>query len=61
MTPVVPSQGSLGASGDLAPLSHLAAVITRDPDIDSDESSGEAWFQGTEDEWAEAMRRAGPD
>ncbi|MFF4773640.1 histidine ammonia-lyase [Microtetraspora fusca] len=26
--PVVPSQGSVGASGDLAPLSHMAAVLT---------------------------------
>ena len=25
--PVVPSQGSLGASGDLAPLSHIALVL----------------------------------
>ena len=36
LTPVIPAQGSVGASGDLAPLSHLAAVmigvghITRD-------------------------------
>ncbi len=61
ITPVVPSQGSLGASGDLAPLSHLAAVITRDPDIESDESSGEAWYQGKKVSGAEAMRRAGLD
>ncbi len=27
ITPVVPSQGSLGASGDLAPLAHLASVL----------------------------------
>lgn len=27
ITPVVPCQGSVGASGDLAPLSHLAAVM----------------------------------
>ena len=27
ITPVVPSKGSLGASGDLAPLAHLALVI----------------------------------
>lgn len=27
VTPVVPSQGSVGASGDLAPLSHLALVL----------------------------------
>ena len=59
VVPVVPSQGSLGASGDLAPLSHLAAVITRDPDVESDESSGEAWFGGECVSGAEAMRRAG--
>ena len=27
LTPVIPAQGSVGASGDLAPLSHLAAVM----------------------------------
>ncbi len=27
MIPVIPSQGSVGASGDLAPLSHLAATL----------------------------------
>ena len=27
LTPVVPSQGSVGASGDLAPLSHMAAAM----------------------------------
>ena len=27
VTPVVPSQGSVGASGDLAPLAHMAAVL----------------------------------
>jgi histidine ammonia-lyase len=27
VTPVVPEQGSVGASGDLAPLAHLAAVL----------------------------------
>ncbi|WP_134702432.1 histidine ammonia-lyase [Ammoniphilus sp. YIM 78166] len=35
--PVVPSQGSLGASGDLAPLSHLALVLI---------GEGEAYVQG---------------
>jgi len=30
--PYVPEQGSVGASGDLAPLSHLALVIIGDPD-----------------------------
>jgi len=32
VTPAVPRYGSLGASGDLAPLSHLAQVFTRPPD-----------------------------
>ena len=27
MTPIIPAQGSVGASGDLAPLSHMAAVM----------------------------------
>lgn len=31
VTPAVPRYGSLGASGDLAPLSHLAQVFTRSP------------------------------
>jgi histidine ammonia-lyase len=35
--PCIPSQGSLGASGDLAPLAHLALVVI---------GEGEAHFQG---------------
>jgi histidine ammonia-lyase len=31
VAPFVPRKGSLGASGDLAPLSHIALVMTRDP------------------------------
>lgn len=39
VTPVVPSQGSLGSSGDLAPLSHLALVFTTDlADLEEDSS-----------------------
>jgi histidine ammonia-lyase len=34
LTPVVPSQGSVGASGDLAPLSHMAAAMIGVGDID---------------------------
>ncbi len=32
ITPVVPRMGSLGASGDLAPLAHLALVLSRPPE-----------------------------
>ncbi|GMV46722.1 MAG: histidine ammonia-lyase [Pseudomonadota bacterium] len=58
--PVVPEFGSLGASGDLIPLAHLALVMTRpagddDPEIDS----GEATFGGERCSGREAMRRAG--
>ncbi|MCZ2991335.1 aromatic amino acid lyase, partial [Acinetobacter baumannii] len=31
--PVVPQQGSLGASGDLAPLSHLALVLLGEGEV----------------------------
>jgi histidine ammonia-lyase len=48
--PIVPSQGSVGASGDLAPLAHLALVVI---------GEGEAWFQGQVLPAAEALRRAG--
>jgi histidine ammonia-lyase len=34
LTPVIPSQGSVGASGDLAPLSHLAAALIGIGEID---------------------------
>ncbi len=47
--PVIPAKGSVGASGDLAPLSHLAIVLL---------GSGEAFFQGERLSGAEAMRRA---
>lgn len=58
VTPLVPSQGSLGSSGDLSPLSHLALVFTRDA-ANADEESGEAWFEGDKISGKEAMRRAG--
>lgn len=47
--PVIPAQGSLGASGDLAPLAHMALVII---------GQGEAFFNGECLPGAEAMRRA---
>ncbi len=31
VAPLVPSRGSVGASGDLAPLAHMALVLSRDP------------------------------
>ncbi len=48
--PVVPSQGSVGASGDLAPLAHLAQVAI---------GEGQAEFRGERLPGGEAMRRAG--
>jgi len=48
--PVVPSQGSVGASGDLAPLAHLAAVMI---------GEGEAVFGGQRLPAREALARAG--
>ncbi len=48
--PVIPSQGSVGASGDLAPLAHLAQVII---------GEGHATCRGEVLPGGEAMRRAG--
>ncbi|MES5815399.1 aromatic amino acid lyase [Pseudoxanthomonas sp. Soil82] len=50
IVPVVPQLGSVGASGDLAPLSHLAIVLL---------GGGEAFFEGQRMAGAEALRRAG--
>lgn len=50
VVPVVPQLGSVGASGDLAPLSHLAQVLI---------GGGEAFFDGERMAGAEALRRAG--
>ena len=50
VTPVVPSQGSVGASGDLAPLAHIALVLI---------GEGQADFEGVRYSGAEALRRAG--
>ncbi len=47
--PVIPSQGSVGASGDLAPLSHLGLVLI---------GEGEAIYKGKKYSGAEAMRLA---
>ena len=48
--PVVPEKGSVGASGDLAPLAHLALVLV---------GEGEALYRGQRMAGAEALRRAG--
>jgi histidine ammonia-lyase len=48
--PHVPSRGSVGASGDLAPLAHLALPLI---------GEGEAWFDGERLPGAEALDRAG--
>lgn len=61
--PVIPSKGSVCASGDLAPLSHLALVLSRDPDDEEDkeEDSGEALYQGKRMSGKQAMAVAGID
>ncbi|PYP91636.1 MAG: histidine ammonia-lyase [Candidatus Angelobacter sp. Gp1-AA117] len=48
--PVVPSQGSVGASGDLAPLAHLALTLI---------GEGEAFFKGKRMNSADALEQAG--
>jgi len=48
--PVIPSQGSVGASGDLAPLAHLALVLI---------GEGEAVYRGERLAGSDALRRAG--
>jgi histidine ammonia-lyase len=50
VVPVVPQLGSVGASGDLAPLSHLAIVLL---------GGGEAFFDGQRMPGGEALHRAG--
>ncbi len=50
IVPVVPCKGSVGASGDLAPLSHLAIVLL---------GEGEAFLGGERMAGGEALRRAG--
>jgi len=58
VTPVIPSQGSLGSSGDLAPLSHLALILSTDA-ADRDDESGLAWYQGQQLSGKAAMAAAG--
>ena len=59
ITPLVPEKGSLGASGDLAPLAHIATVMTRDLEEGDGGYSGKATYQGEVLDGAEAMRRTG--
>jgi histidine ammonia-lyase len=50
VTPVVPSKGSVGASGDLAPLAHIALVLM---------GEGHAEVDGRTVTGADALRRSG--
>jgi histidine ammonia-lyase len=48
--PVIPSKGSVGASGDLAPLAHLALALI---------GEGEVFFEGARMPAQEGLRKAG--
>ncbi len=50
IVPCIPAYGSLGASGDLAPLAHLACVLI---------GEGRALYKGQRRSGGEALRRAG--
>lgn len=50
ITPYIPEQGSVGASGDLAPLSHLALVLI---------GEGKAYYRGKLMSGGQALRQAG--
>jgi histidine ammonia-lyase len=50
VTPVIPTRGSVGASGDLAPLAHLSLTLI---------GEGEAWRDGKRLSGAEALHAAG--
>ena len=50
VTPVIPQQGSVGASGDLAPLAHMTAVMIGD---------GRAVYRGEEMPGGAALQQAG--
>ncbi len=50
VTPVIPSQGSVGCSGDLAPLAHMALVLI---------GEGEAWVESERVSGKTALERAG--
>ncbi len=50
VTPVIPTRGSVGASGDLAPLAHLSLTLI---------GEGEAWYDGRRLPGSEALGAAG--
>lgn len=50
VTPFIPEKGSLGASGDLAPLSHMVLVMI---------GLGKAYYKGELMDGGEAMKKAG--
>ncbi|MEO1398189.1 MAG: aromatic amino acid lyase, partial [Pseudomonadota bacterium] len=50
VVPVIPTQGSVGASGDLAPLAHMAAAMI---------GEGEAYFEGDRLPSSVALEKAG--
>lgn len=50
VVPVIPSQGSVGASGDLAPLAHMAAAMI---------GEGEALYEGQRMASSDALQQAG--
>lgn len=58
VTPFVPSQGSLGSSGDLGPLSHMVLVISMDAK-EAVQDSGWAIFKGELLPGVDAMQKAG--
>lgn len=58
VTPVIPSKGSLGSSGDLCQLSHMALVLSRDEN-DITEESGWAEVKNQILTGKEAMENAG--
>lgn len=50
LTPVIPCQGSVGASGDLAPLAHMGLPLV---------GEGEVFYQGQRMDAAKALEHAG--
>lgn len=48
LTPVIPQQGSLGASGDLAPLAHLALCLL---------GEGDVFYQGKRMKTSQALKK----